>query len=255
MKKLKENIVIHIPHASLKIPDMFFKYLVIDKDKIEKENTFLADFLVDKFIPENCSNVIKFEFSRMFCDVERFKDDKFEIMSKHGMGVVYEKDHYGNTFIKFDENYKNGVISKYYDDHHLLIDNTVERILNKHKFCYIIDLHSFSDEFVAKVLGLHEPPDICIGYDEEFCNMKLVKKTVEYFKSYGYSVMQNYPYSGSLIPNKYYNSNNSRVCSIMIEINKRIYLDENVTINFKKYSILKDCIDTYYYILNTYYGE
>lgn len=251
-KKINGNIMIHVPHASLKIPHIFFENIVLDKERIQKENVFLADFLVDKFIPCNCSNVIKFDFSRMFCDVERFKDEKQEVMSKYGMGVVYEKDHYGNTFFKLNEDYKNNIISRYYDKHHLLLDSTVERILNEYGSCYIIDLHSFSDEFVGKLLNLYDTPDICIGFDSNFCDMKLVYETILHFEKYGYLVKQNYPYSGSLIPNKYYNLENVGIYSIMIEINKRIYLDDNVSINFEKYSKLKYGMDMYYNFLNEY---
>ena len=77
-----ENVIIHVPHASLKLPKEFYERLVIPVDRIEKENIFVADYLVDKFIPMNWPNIIKFDFSRLFCDVERFKDDKLEIMSQ-----------------------------------------------------------------------------------------------------------------------------------------------------------------------------
>ena len=200
---MKENIIIHIPHISLKFPRIFYNYLLISKKDLEEENKFISDYLVDKFIPKHCKNIIKFKYSRLFCDVERFKNDDLEAMSKYGMGVIYEKTYQGIKFKNIDNDYKEKVISKYYDSHHKLIDDKVTEILSKYDKCYIIDLHSFSDKFVKEVLKLDNNPDICIGYDKDYSNQEIVNKTIQHFKKYGYSVKTNYPYSGSLIPNKY----------------------------------------------------
>ena len=249
---MKDNILIHIPHSSLDCPNIFYERILIDKKKINDENIFVSDYLIDKFVPFDCNNVIKFDFSRLFCDVERFKDDSLEPMSKFGMGVIYEKDHNGKKIIRLDDNYRDLVIGRYYDTYHKLLDDTVSDILRFNDKCYIIDLHSFSDSFVKCVLGLDNNPDICIGYDEEFCDLKLLDMTIFHFKDYGYSVNVNYPYSGSLVPNKYYYVKDFRVCSIMIEINKRIYLDDNLFMNDDKYIKLKNCMDEYYELLNNY---
>ena len=57
----------------------------------------------------------------------------------------------------------------------------------------------------------------------------------------GRKVLCNKPYSGTIIPNKYFNKNDARIKSIMIEINKRTYLNNNN--DFLK---LKRCINDYY---------
>ena len=61
---------------------------------------------------------------------------------------------------------------------------------------------------------------------------------INYFSSYGYSVMINYPYSGSIISNKY-----SSVKSIMIEVNKRVYSNDLLFNNFY------ECMMKYYDML------
>ena len=248
---MKSNILIHVPHSSIYLPDEFYKRSILSKEKIEKENIFISDYLIDTFIPENV-NIIKFEYSRMFCDVERFKEGEKEIMSKYGMGVIYEKDHNGNNFIILDDKYKENIIKNIYDKHHKLLDDKVTDILKTHSKAYIIDLHSFSEKFVKKVLNKGKCPDICVGYDDGYCNINLINMIVNHFKSYGYTVKINYPYSGSIIPNKYFKENNTSINSFMIEINKNLYLDNNVKLNNKKYNSLKSCMDDFYKILNNY---
>lgn len=249
---MNQKIIIHIPHASLNLPDIFYEHTLKSKEEIEKENIFISDYLVDKFLPNNYANIIKFNYSRLFCDVERFKNDKLETMSKYGMGAIYEQNSNGEKFINLTQEYKEIVLNKYYDLHHQLLDKKTTEILKKYNECYIIDLHSFSDEFVKKILKLENNPDICIGYDNNFCDINLINKTIEHFKKYGFIVENNYPYSGSIIPNKYYNLVKTNLYSLMIEVNKRIYLDNNISLNKKKYQILKQCMDNYYLFLNDY---
>ena len=48
---------------------------------------------------------------------------------------------------------------------------------------------------------------------------------LEGFKELGYTYKINYPYTGSLVPNIVYSGRvKGRVISIMLEINKRVYL-------------------------------
>ena len=49
----------------------------------------------------------------------------------------------------------------------------------------------------------------------------------------------NKPYTGTIVPNKYFNQKEKKLLSIMLEINKRIYLNDN-------FNELKKCIDDYY---------
>ena len=55
------------------------------------------------------------------------------------------------------------------------------------------------------------------------------------YESLGYQVGINAPFSGTLTPLKYYHKNPS-VKSVMIEINRKLYMDENgqKTENFDK---------------------
>lgn len=233
-------ILFHVPHSSLKIPKQYWSICIKDKKYIFKSNLFLCDHLTDKLIPERCHKII-FKYSRLFCDVEKFKDDSKEAMSKKGMGVIYTND--CDNIITFIPNnkYKTKVINSYYNSHHNKLDKIVTNALKKHDKCIIIDFHSYSDEMVNKLFNSINNPDICIGTDLNYTDKKLINFTVEHFKEYGYSVEINKPYSGTMIPNKFFCKNEEHLLSIMLEINKRIYINSKE--DFYK---LKNCINDFY---------
>ena len=232
-------ILFHIPHSSLKIPKQYWDICIKEKNYIKITNTFLSDYLTDKLIP-NKSRKLVFKYSRLFCDVEKFKDDTKEIMAKKGMGVIYTND-CDNMIAIPSKKYKMKVLKSYYDKHHNKLDKTVTNILKKHNKCVIVDFHSFSDEMTRKLFNTNKNPDICIGIDNTYTDVELTYLTINHFKEYGYSIEINNPYSGTIIPNKYSNKTEKRLSSIMLEINKRIYLN-----NKSDFYKLKESIDDYY---------
>ncbi|MBQ8219073.1 MAG: N-formylglutamate amidohydrolase [Bacilli bacterium] len=232
-------ILFHVPHSSLKIPKQYWDICIKDKQYIKTTNKFLSDYLTDKLIPNKCHKLV-FKYSRLFCDVEKFKDDSKEIMSKKGMGVIYTND-CDNTIAIPNEKYKRKVLKSYYDKHHNKLDKIVTNFLKKYNKCIIIDFHSFSDDMIEKLFNTKNNSDICIGIDNVYTDEKLTNFTTAHFKKYGYSVEINKPYSGTIIPNKYINKKEKRLSSIMLEINKRLYLN-----NKDDFYKLKKCINNYY---------
>ena len=58
----------------------------------------MTDLGIDELFKDyECIKVIP-KYSRLYCDVERFKDDDKEIMSKYGEGVVYTHLYDGTVF-------------------------------------------------------------------------------------------------------------------------------------------------------------
>ena len=238
-------ILFHVPHASLKIPNIYWSICIKDKEYINNSNINLSDYLTDKLIPSRCHKLI-FKYSRLFCDVEKLKNDSKEIMSKKGMGVIYTND-CNNVITIPNKKYKRKIIKSYYDKHHNKLNKMVTEIIKKHNKCIIVDFHSYSDEMVEKLFNCKNNPDICIGIDNIYTDKKLSNFTINHFKKYGYSVEINQPYSGTIIPNKYFNKKEEALSSIMIEINKRIYLNSKE--DFYK---LKNCIEDYYNIIKLF---
>ena len=229
------KILVHIPHSSLKVTKTFKNKLLISNEEFNNENMFLCDYEIDKYVPR-WFNTVKFKYSRMMCDVERYRDNNAEEMAKYGMGYIYTYTSSKKKILDIDEKHVK-YIDKIDEKHHKKIDNKTSKLLDKYNECILIDLHSYSDELVLKLFNKRDNPDICIGINKYY-DKKLLNYTVEYFKKYNYSAKINYPYSGSLIPNRYIDD--KRVKSIMIEVNKRIYSTKLKKIMFEYFFSLKD---------------
>lgn len=76
-------LILHIPHASSHIP-FLDKY--VDQVKIDREIALLTDWHTDELFHNERDLKVMAHFSRVFCDVERFREDETEPMSKKGDG-------------------------------------------------------------------------------------------------------------------------------------------------------------------------
>ena len=91
----------------------------------------------------------------------------------------------------------------------------------------MIDLHSYSDDLVRKLFGYTENlPDICLGYDDEWFSENDALKLKMYIEKLGYSCALNYPYAGALVPMDFYRDKTPGLRSVMLEVNRRVYLED-----------------------------
>ena len=91
----------------------------------------------------------------------------------------------------------------------------------------MIDLHSYSDDLVRKLFGYTENlPDICLGYDDEWFSGNDALKLKSYIEQLGYSCALNYPYAGALVPMDFYRDKTPGLRSVMLEVNRRVYLED-----------------------------
>lgn len=231
IRKIKRGrVIVHIPHASLDVPDFFIQRLKVDQEYFNRMNIYESDYLIDRFRPVDLDCLI-FPYSRMFCDVERYRDDHLESMAIwHRRGVVYERDADKKEFVEIDKGYKNMVLEKYYDDHHRRFEDLVWEKIKAYGECLIIDLHSFSDEYEHKTSTYkkywYRNPDICIGFNDYGKMKDMLLRIQALCNLYGYTHCFNHPYEGSIVPLRYKDGEN--VKSIMLEINKRIYLNDEL---------------------------
>lgn len=228
-----DNIIIHIPHSSLHIPRKYKKSFLLSKNELNKENLIMCDYKIDKLIKHK--NTIKFKYSRLLCDVERFLYN--DIMDSVGMGVYYTKTHDLKS-LRVD---LSADILEYYHEHHKKLNNLTANLLNQYDDVLFIDLHSYSNEILPYELNkLSNRPDFCIGINKFHYNKEITDRLISLIKKYDYTYQINEPFSGCLIPSHYYLKNN-KVYGIMIEINKNTYNTKIGVKNIKK--LLKDFLN------------
>ncbi len=219
------KVLLHIPHSSLKVPKYFYHGLCISKKDFIRYNLEMTDMGVDYLFKDVKGKKFKAKYSRLFCDVERFRNDEDEIMSKLGEGVIYTHLYDGTRFHEHDEKYRKRVL-KYYDAYHRKLDKITKRLLKNDETLLIIDCHSFSDKMASHFF---KPPfkDICIGIEKDYYNQEIIDTIIKEIEKRNYSYEINYPYKGCLIPNYIMNhryKGKGKIICVMLEINKRIYL-------------------------------
>ncbi len=242
------KILIHIPHAKTKLPINYRQKVIISPTAFNNFLFDIADLYVDK-LTDNTFKKICPKYSRVFCDVERFADDNKEIMSKFGMGMIYTKTHEGMDFFQKTNQYVQKIKTTYYDKYHEKLNTITTKMiesLTANDNLIIIDLHSFSAKILVNKTSLNAPlPDLCIGFDKIGATKQLVDFTEQYFSKSGLSIQLNYPYTSSILPNKYL-SGNKQLKSIMLEFNKTIYMDINSNkLDKNKLKHLKNIVKKY----------
>ena len=225
MKKLP--VVLHIPHSSKLIPNEFLPELLLDTAGLDTELRLMTDAYTDEAAAGDwAAFVLKAPVSRLVVDVERFRGDESEPMSQVGMGAVYTRTHDGKPLRALDPARREALLRRFYDLHHAQFAWTVNEMLQRFPRCLIIDVHSFPSKPLP-----YEPdqtpqrPDICIGTDSFHTPPQLADAALGFFASRGWSVRENSPFAGSIVPLPHYGKER-RVASVMVEINRSLIMDE-----------------------------
>lgn len=241
---MSSQLILHIPHSSSYIPS--YEGFIVDKREISAEVNRLTDWFSDELFSSPLHREIIANFSRVFCDSERFSDDSKEPMSKVGMGVLYEKTDDGRPMRNITEKLREDILTNYYFKHHKKLTDAVREELTLNGKALIIDCHSFSDKpFIRDIDQRPNRPHINIGTDSYHTQPELLEQTVRFFQQKGFSVGVDYPYSGTIVPLEFYQQNN-RVFSIMIEINRKLYMNETKVEKSTDFLFIKKMIASYY---------
>jgi N-formylglutamate deformylase len=221
--------VLHVPHSFTEIPADLRSSLLLSENEIRRELLWMTDWYTDELFsfPADEAASIRFPVSRLVVDPERFPDDDREPMAARGMGVIYARTSDGRL-LRGPPNaqLRRELIARFYEPHHLALGNAVQSALDAHARCLIVDCHSFPS--VALPCDMDQAPgrpDICIGTDSFHTPDWLTASAIERFAAAGYSVTVNRPYAGALVPVAFC-GRDRRVASIMIEVNRRLYMDE-----------------------------
>lgn len=146
---------------------------------------------------------IVFPYSRFYCDAERLIDDPMEMV---GQGIAYRTIDGCERILTLQQ----------LEEIHAKYDSIHERLEKAAQpGCLIIDCHSFPSDLSSET-------DICIGFndDETRPHEDILNTVVEHFASEGYRVGINTPYSNSMRVKE-------DIPTLMIEVNKRVYLQDD----------------------------
>ncbi|MCF6192861.1 MAG: N-formylglutamate amidohydrolase [Kangiellaceae bacterium] len=198
---------------------------MLTDQKLNAELDKMTDAYTDELFFHKGSTRVIFPLSRLLVDVERFPDDHSEPMAKVGMGMIYTRTSDGKPLKRKLTPEEIDRYRQYYDNHHDSLDAAVAQEL-KNKEALIIDCHSFPDQpLKCDTSQSTNRPDICVGTDPFHTSAELVNIAQETFGEMGYDVRINAPYAGTIVPLKYYKQE-PRVKSMMIEVNRKLYMDE-----------------------------
>lgn len=240
---MEKKIILHIPHSSIKIP--LTEGFLVDSITIEKEILKLTDWYTDDLFYSSENEMIVAEFSRIFCDPERFTDDSQEVMAKYGMGVLYEKSDSGEEIRKVTPELKEKILQSYYWKHHNKFSAAVNKQLESFGKVTIIDCHSYPGQPLKRDLDQNpKRPDFNIGTDSFHTSKELIDLSVSFFKNAGYTLGVDWPYKGSIVPLEHYQKNKN-VFSIMLEINRSLYLNEPTNQKSESYEQIKQTVNEY----------
>lgn len=209
------HIVAWMPHTGTYLPHV---PNVPEFERLRQDAQLLADWKVDElyaFLPNQITSV----YSRFAVDLERYADDDKEPMSRKGMGMLYTRLTDGTPFDRSVFG-ADALFARYYHQQHTLLKTRLEEAGNG---SLLLDLHSFNpyplpcdeDQSVPR-------PDICLGFNQD--KTRPADAVIEAIRSFlaaqGLNVKLNSPFSGAMTANT-----SVRYTALMIEVNKRCYLD------------------------------
>lgn len=245
-----KQVILHIPHSSINIP--LIDGYVTSKKVLRQEILRYTDWYTDDLFYSKDDIMIVADFSRIFCDPERFSDDNKEIMSQFGMGVLYEKNDEGQIIRNVSPALRQKILINYYWKHHKKLYEAVKCEIQKSSSALIIDCHSFPNlPFLRDLNQSPNRPDFNIGTDTYHTSQNLIDVSIKFFNVKGYSLGVNWPYKGSLVPYEYYKKNKN-VQTIMLEVNRKLYLNNATNVKSEKYHEIKNIIRKFINVLKTF---
>ena len=244
-------ILITVPHAGDIYPNLFIKNLKINLCEVRRIEDYQSNKILDQ-IDEQMADIIIAQCSRAVVDLNRSRNaidhsmftQVFEHepvsekqMIKYGLGVFPNKI-FGKTILKspLPFSYAIHMLEQYYDPFHKSLNKQIMYLNNTFGFCYHIDLHTMPSK---ALLNFKKEPDIVLGDNfGKSCSIELISYFQNVFQENGFTVEVNNPYAGGFITRNYGNPSKG-VHTIQIEINRKIYMDEN-KLSLKDMNIIQE---------------
>jgi N-formylglutamate deformylase len=217
-------IAAHIPHAGTTIPSAVLNQFSVNPDVLWREVTAVTDWYTAELFGMPGIAVSQTPINRVVVDLERHTDDDLEEKTAVGQGVIYSHNNMGERIRRpLSDRERQLLLDNYYRPWHLQLEMNIKQQLARWGHCLLLDCHSFPDEpFGHENDAGRSRPDICLGTGIN-TPLWLLDSCHSFLLDRGYKVEVNFPYVGCLAPNLFEGA--PRVPAIMLEINRRLYLE------------------------------
>jgi N-formylglutamate deformylase len=237
-------MILHVPHSSYSIPADVRDQFVLSDGELSAELLLMTDAFVDELFSWPAATVVKFPWSRLVVDVERFPEDADEPMSRMGMGIVYTRTAAGGVLRRPLQLEEKQSLMSLYEAHHQALSQQVADELALTGRALIVDCHSFPSRPLPCDPDQSTPrPQFCLGTDPLHTPATLARSVATELETMGCSVAVNQPYSGTLVPLDFWRKDR-RVASMMIEINRSLYMDEATGAKSGEFGFLREQIES-----------
>jgi N-formylglutamate amidohydrolase len=221
--------VLHVPHASRRIPAAARARIVLDDDALDAELDAMTDAHTDLLADRVRERVrtgrpwcFVNRLSRLVVDPERLPDER-EVMTRVGMGAVYTRTSTGARLRDEDDAHRAALIAGYFEPYARALADLVDDRLAATGRAVIFDLHSYPEHPLPyEIHPDEERPVICLGADARHTPPALLDTARAAFAPVG-SVAVDQPFRGTYVPLRHYGLDD-RVASIMLEVRRDAYL-------------------------------
>lgn len=223
--------VLHVPHSSTRIPPDVREQILLSDDELAVELRHMTDARTDELATAAAERaslrpwLFVNRLSRLAVDPERFPDEREE-MRRVGMGAVYTQTSQRQPLRQVDRRDEQDLLERFFHPYAAALADLIDDRLAQTGSVALLDLHSYPER--ALPYELHQQarrPAVCLGLDELHTPPRLLQQAQRAFERCG-DVVVNEPFIGTYVPLRHYGCD-LRVSSLMIELRRDSYLDEN----------------------------
>ena len=233
------GVVLHVPHASMRVPDDVRAGIVLDDAALATELLASTDLHTDMLVAglgtldTDRVRLHVNTHSRLVVDPERFLDPDREPTEAVGRGAVYTRGHDGRVVRDADApgfaTLRADLIERFFVPYHASIEQLVADMVAAHGRCTIVDVHSYPRDAqryeLAGGLAPDAPrPELCIGTDPAHTPRTLIALVDDAATSLGIGTVRDTPFAGTFVPTRFLGD--ARVTSVMLEIRRDTCVDE-----------------------------
>jgi N-formylglutamate amidohydrolase len=236
-------VILHAPHGSRFIPEELKHSFSISSSELEVEKDHMTDHFTNDLVASmsGASSLVN-GLCRFVVDVERFPDEREEMLAV-GMGAFYTQGSQKQK-IRDTAEISNPALREFFDAYSNAFTELVQRTVDTHGRAVIIDVHSYPKQPLPYELHSNENrPQLDIGADSAHTSALLVGEVVKAFSHLEVGI--NESFHGTYVPLRFYEAQDSRVQSVMLEIRRDTYMDESsVTVIAEGFSQLQRSLQT-----------